>query len=201
MLVLVVDDDRPVRVLVRDALAAEFGARVEEAGDGEAGLLRAWALRPDLVLADLMMPGMDGATFVRLLREHPGTAGTPVVGISGADPYGERTLALRALCAAWVGKPFGLDRLLVGVRPLMARGRGSGTDRAWRPLTPRQREVAVLVAQGRTNAEIARVLTVAEGTTANHVRGVLMRLGMESRAQLATWVAKDAVRRSAAGIE
>ena len=66
---------------------------------------------------------------------------------------------------------------------------------------PRQREVAVLVARELTNAEIARALTLTEGTVANHVRGVLMRLGLDSRTQLAVWVAKDAVRRSAVGIE
>jgi DNA-binding NarL/FixJ family response regulator len=199
--VLVVDDDRAVRAVVRDAMEAGFGAGVEEARDGEAGLLRAWARPPDLVLADLLMPGMDGATFVRLLREHPATAGTPVVAISGADPYGERARALRGLCAAWVGKPFGVDRLLVGVRPFVPRAGRSAADRAWAPLTPRQRDVAVLVARGRSNYQLARALVLDEGTAANHVRAILLKLGLESRTQLAVWVAKDARRRADAGID
>jgi DNA-binding NarL/FixJ family response regulator len=173
------------------------------ARDGEEGLLQAWELAPALVLADLLMPGMDGATFCRLLRAHPTTADMPIVAVSGADPRSERARALRAQCAGWLAKPFEIDDLLETVRRWLPRGRPAavvGRAGGWGPLTPREREVAALVARGMTNREIARALVLTEGTVANHVRRVLVRLGLDSRTQLAVWVATDPVRRPTAGL-
>jgi DNA-binding NarL/FixJ family response regulator len=202
-LVLVVDDDAMTRVVLRAVLAEERGVRVELVADGEEGLLRAWQERPALVLADLLMPGMDGATFCRLLRGHPATADTPVVAISGADPRGARAAALRGLCADWVGKPFEIPALLSTVRsrlPAAASARADAGSDAWGALTRREREVAALVARGATNRQIAEALVLTEGTAANHVRRILLKLGLESRTRLAVWVARDASRRAAAGL-
>jgi DNA-binding NarL/FixJ family response regulator len=200
--VLAVDDDPQIRTLYRHALGDEPGVRLVTARDGEEGLLRAWELAPALVLADLLMPGMDGTTFCRVLRAHPATAATPVVAVSGADPRSERARALRAQCAGWLGKPFEIDALLETVRRQLSSARPPRAmgGHAWGPLTPRERDVAALVAHGRTNREIAQALVLAEGTAANHVRRTLLRLGLASRTQLAVWVAADPVRRSAAGL-
>jgi DNA-binding NarL/FixJ family response regulator len=202
--VLVVDDDATTRTLVRNVLAEERSVQVVVAADGEEGLLRAWELRPALVLADLLMPGMDGATFCRLLREHPATAATPVVAISGADPRAPRASALRRQCADWVGKPFEIPELLRAVRARLPRGAParpvvSGAD-GWSTLTRRERDVAALVARGATNRQIAEALVLTEGTAANHVRRILLRLGFETRTQLAVWVAADPWRCAAAGL-
>jgi DNA-binding NarL/FixJ family response regulator len=193
--VLAVEDDAQVRALYRNALGAEPGLLLVTARDGEEGLLRAWERPPDLVLADLLMPGVDGAAFCRLLRAHPATAGTPVVAVSGADPLSARALALRARCAAWLGKPFGVDELLAAVRRHLPRrsaepGGGSG------PLTQREREVAGLVARGLSNGGIAEALVLAEGTVANHVRRILLKLGLENRTQLAVWAVERGLYRS-----
>jgi two-component system nitrate/nitrite response regulator NarL len=184
--VLVVDDDARIRLLIRDALAGEPGLRVVAVGDGEQGLLAAWELEPDLVLADLLMQGMDGATFCRLLRAHPVTALTPIVAISGADPARERARALRAYCVAWISKPFEIDALVASVRRLLA----AADPRPWTsyvPLSPRQRDVARLIARGMSNRQIASALVLTEGTVANHVRRILVKLGLRSRTQLAIW--------------
>ncbi|HEY3082260.1 MAG TPA: response regulator transcription factor [Chloroflexota bacterium] len=201
-LVLVVDDEGMIRRLLRNALSGEPGVRVVLAADGEEGLLRAWELGPALVLADLLMPGIDGATFCRLLRAHPATAGTPVVAISGADPLAERALALREQCVAWVAKPFRIDELLAVVRRWLPGGASAPAPRtpAWTPLTPREREIAALVARGLTNQQIAEALVLEKGTVANHVQHILLKLALRSRTQLGVWVAKDAQRRSAAGL-
>jgi DNA-binding CsgD family transcriptional regulator len=66
----------------------------------------------------------------------------------------------------------------------------------WAPLSAREREVASLVTHGKTNHQIANALVLTEGTVANHVRRILQRLGFESRARLAAWVAEDAQRRA-----
>jgi DNA-binding CsgD family transcriptional regulator len=65
----------------------------------------------------------------------------------------------------------------------------------WGPLTRREREVAALIAQGLSNRAIARQLVLTEGTAANHVRRILLRLHFDSRSQVAAWVAGDRLRR------
>jgi DNA-binding NarL/FixJ family response regulator len=202
--VLVVDDDLMTRALLRNTLAEERAVQVVAAADGEEGLLRAWELRPALVMADLLMPGMDGATFCRLLHEHPATADTPVVAISGADPLGARASSLRGHCVDWIGKPFEIPELLRVVRAVLARHAAAGDKPAdadaWATLTRREREVAALVARGATNRQIAEALVLTEGTAANHVRRILLRIGLESRTKLAVWVATHPQRRAAAGL-
>jgi DNA-binding NarL/FixJ family response regulator len=200
--VLVVDDDRMIRTLLQNAIWMERGVRTVAAADGEEGLLRGWELGPELILADLLMPGMDGATFCRLLRAHPRTADTAVIAMSAADPHSERAAALRAQCVAWVSKPFHLVELLGTVdRWLPAGGRPLAGRSAWGPLTPREREVAALVARGLTNEEIASALVLEHGTVANHVRHVLLKLALRSRTQLGVWVASDRERRTTAGLD
>jgi DNA-binding NarL/FixJ family response regulator len=191
--VLAVDDDVQVRALLRNAL--EPDVRVATAAGAEEALVRAWELGPDLVLADLLMPGMDGAGFCRILRAHPATAATPVIALSGADPHCDRARALRAECAAWIPKPFELDALRAAVWRWTALDRRPPRRDAGAQglgiLTPRQREVAALVARGLSNGRIAEALVLEEGTVANHVQRILTRLGFASRVQLAVWAASD----------
>jgi DNA-binding NarL/FixJ family response regulator len=205
--VLVVDDDRMIRTLLQNVLSAAPRFRTVAAADGEEGLLRAWELGPTLVLADLLMPGMDGATFCRLLRAHPRSADARVVALSAADPRTDRAVALRAQCVAWVGKPFEVGELLRVVDRWLPAAAGGPTARppsgpsSWGPLTPREREVAALVARGLSNRRIAQELTLERGTVANHVRHVLLKLALDSRTQLGVWVARDTQRRVAAGLD
>src|SRR5262245_1670282 len=204
--VLVVDDDRMIRTLLQNALSIERGVRAVVAADGEEGLLRAWEIGPAVVLADLLMPGMDGATFCRLLPAHPRTADAAVVAVSAADPLTERAAALRAQCVGWVAKPFAVGELLRVVdRWLPAAGRPAARPPAdppaWAPLTPREREVAALLARGLTNDQIAAALILEHGTVANHVRHILLKLALRSRTQLGVWVARDGDRRAAAGLD
>jgi DNA-binding NarL/FixJ family response regulator len=202
-LVLVLDDDPGVRWLLRGAVEGA-GLRVAIASDGEEALLAAWRSPPDVVLVDLMMPGIDGATFCRLLRGHPTTARTPILAVSGAPRWTPRARALQPHCAGWVEKPFVLAALLAEVERLLPRGGAAASPASapvanWGPLSAREREVAALVASGSTNRAIAEALVLTEGTVANHVRRILMKLGFPSRTRLATWVAEDPARRVAAG--
>src|ERR1051325_6696127 len=102
--VLVVDDDAAMRALLRRTL--EPDVRVATAADAEEALLRAWEIGPDVIVADLLMSGMDGAGFCRVLHAHPATAATPVIALSGADPTCLRARELRAQCASWIATPF-----------------------------------------------------------------------------------------------
>ncbi len=105
--VLIIEDDADVRSAIADALAGE-GHSVAEAGDGIEGLERARDHRPDVILLDLMMPGMDGWAFREAQRRDGELAGVPVVIISACLP--EDLLALDA--AARLDKPFDLENLL-----------------------------------------------------------------------------------------
>src|SRR6185503_11874680 len=97
---------------------------------------------------------------------HGATAATPVVAVSGADPWSERARALRVHCADWLHKPFEIDELLGTVRrwlPRPAVEQPVVHAGVWGPLTPREREVAALIARGRTNQELARALVLTPG--------------------------------------
>lgn len=109
--VLIVDDDPIHREVVAEILSGE-GYAVEEAGTGEACLEAARASRPDVVLLDLMLPGMDGATVLDELRRDAQLAGVRVVVTTGV-----RTAHLRKLLRpdALLFKPFGVDELVLAV--------------------------------------------------------------------------------------
>jgi DNA-binding CsgD family transcriptional regulator len=100
--------------------------------------------------------------------------------------------------AAGAGAAAGQRTATAGTGPTAERVRSPPTPPAatgWGPLTPREREVAGLVADGRTNREIATALVLVEGTVANYLRRLRLRLGLRSRAQVAAWVAVDDARR------
>jgi CheY-like chemotaxis protein len=80
--VMVVEDHEDSREFLVQAVGS-FGARVLPAADGAEALMTAWDERPDLVLADLSMPHLDGYEFLRRLRMHPDTRTTPVLAVSG----------------------------------------------------------------------------------------------------------------------
>jgi DNA-binding response OmpR family regulator len=113
-----VEDDPAVRAYTRDALAATY--RVEEAADGAAGLARAEAVVPDLVVADVMMPAMDGYALCRALKAHPALDHVPVLMLTAkAEP--EHVLeGLEAEADAYVRKPFNERELRARVATLLA---------------------------------------------------------------------------------
>ena len=113
--VLVVDDDEDLRWMLVSALGALPGVRAVGAADGVEGLHRAGQLHPRVVLVDLVMPEMDGATLCRALRARAGGA-VQVIAVSAADPGDDRGRALLEASDAWVGKPFDLADLLDRVR-------------------------------------------------------------------------------------
>jgi CheY-like chemotaxis protein len=112
-LVLVVEDDTPIRSFVAAALAFELGVRVVAAGDGAEALDRVAQQRPDLVLTDLRMPVMDGLALTRRLKADPATRAIPVVLMTAV---GDRADAAAAGCDAFLPKPFELDELAGVVR-------------------------------------------------------------------------------------
>ncbi len=203
--VLVVDD----QALFREALATLLGARPEvevvgEAGDGHQALERAATLQPDVVLMDLHMPVLDGIAATRRLRvEQPGVR---VLALTTFDDDEDVFAALRAGALGYLLKDVSSDRLVEAVlsaargesvlQPSVAAkvvARFAQLDDAPRsrpqplvvPLSDRELDVLRLLADGRSNREIAAALFLAEGTVKNHVTNVLGKLGARDRTQAA----------------
>ena len=203
--VLVVDD----QALFREALVTLLGARPEvevagEAGDGRQALERTAELQPDVVLMDLHMPVLDGIAATRRLRvEQPGVR---VLALTTFDDDEDVFAALRAGALGYLLKDVSADRLVEAVQAA-ARGesvlqpsvaakvvaRFAQLDDAPRsrpqplvvPLSDRELDVLRLLADGRSNREIATALFLAEGTVKNHVTNVLGKLGARDRTQAA----------------
>ena len=203
--VLVVDD----QALFREALGTLLDARPEvevvgEAGDGHQALERAAALAPDVVLMDLHMPVLDGIGATRRLRvEQPGVR---VLALTTFDDDEDVFAALRAGALGYLLKDVSSDRLVEAVlsaargesvlQPSVAAkvvARFAQLDDAPRsrpqplvvPLSDRELDVLRLLADGRSNREIATALFLAEGTVKNHVTNVLGKLGARDRTQAA----------------
>jgi len=195
--VLVVDDHAVVREGLRSFLELQDGLEVVgDAADGAAGIEAAERLRPDVVLLDLVMPGVDGLAALRALRERlPGTRAIVLTSFAdddkllpalraGAAGYLLKTAppaeVARAVRAAYAGEAV-LDPV-VAARLLEELARDSEPlDR----LTPREREVLVLLGRGFPNKRIAQDLRLSEKTVKTHVGHVLAKLGVTDRTQAA----------------
>jgi CheY-like chemotaxis protein len=117
--ILVVDDDASVRALLRDLLECE-GHEVRTAGDGFAALRAVSAARPDCVVLDLMMPGMDGHEVLARVRALDGGASLPVVMLTAAADDAHAWRAWSGGVDLFVGKPFDADALLRSLELLFA---------------------------------------------------------------------------------
>ncbi|MFI7320667.1 response regulator [Streptomyces venezuelae] len=200
--VLVVDDQR----LIRDGIASLLGARpgitvLGTAPDGREAIAKTLELRPDVVLMDVRMPGMDGVEAAAVL-----SAETPecrVVMLTTFDDEEYVVQALRAGACGYLLKDLPADELARAVRlahagvaqldasvtrTLAASLPAPGPPRRQPPdaaLSPREIDILRLVARGRTNREIAAELYLSEGTVKNHVSHILARLGLRDRTQAA----------------
>lgn len=202
--VLLVDDHQVVRRGLRTFLEVQEDIEVVgEASDGEEGIARAEELRPDVILMDIKMPGTDGIEALRRLRELANPARVLIV----TSFTEQRTVvpALRAGAAGYVYKDIDPDALAGAIRSVHAghvllqpevagvllAQEGQGTA-AGRPgsLTDREREVLGLVADGRSNREIARALVLSEKTVKTHVSNILMKLDLSDRTQAALWAVR-----------
>jgi DNA-binding NarL/FixJ family response regulator len=205
--VLVVDDQELVRAGFCVILDSAEGITVAgEAGDGAAALAQAAALRPDVVLMDVRMPGMDGLEATRQLTAAGGACGAvppKVVMLTTFDLDDYLYEALRAGASGFLLKDSPRADLIAAVRAAAAGDAllaPSVTRRlieafARRPaelapapsrlaaLTARERDVLLLLARGRTNAEIAAALFVSEATVKTHVGNLLAKLGLRDRVQ------------------
>lgn len=117
--ILVVDDE-PSIVTSLEFLLTQAGYRVSTAGDGDAGLEKARAERPDLILLDVMMPGRDGFEVCQTLRADPDMADTRIVMLTARSRDAEQTKGLALGADDYITKPFSTRALIARVQELLA---------------------------------------------------------------------------------
>jgi two-component system, OmpR family, alkaline phosphatase synthesis response regulator PhoP len=118
--VLVIDDEKDLVELIRYNLETD-GYKVIGANDGESGLSLAASDNPDLVIVDLMLPGMDGLDVCRLLRKGSGTSGVPIIILTAKSAESDRVVGLELGADDYVTKPFSPRELGARVKALLRR--------------------------------------------------------------------------------
>ena len=197
--VLIADDHPVVRQGLQVLLSVQDDiAVVGEAADGGQALEMAAELDPDVILLDLKLPVMDGIAVLRELRDS-GRRTRALVLTSAAEPT-LVSLAVQAGATGVLYKDVDPDALVRAIRSvhdghtLLAPDAAGSLLRSGAPasavqgigaLTGREREVLALIAEGRSNREIARLLRVSEKTVKTHVSSVLAKLGVADRTQAA----------------
>jgi DNA-binding NarL/FixJ family response regulator len=207
--VLIVDDDPLLRAGLKLMLGGAPDIRVVgEAGDGTGvqGLID--RLSPDVVLMDIRMPGIDGLTATETVRRRPGAPEVVILTTFDADEHVLR--ALRAGAAGFVLKDTPPAEIVESVRRvvngqpvlspsvtkrLITRVASSGHDQRksrandrLADLNDREREIAVAVGEGKSNAEISATLFLSVPTVKTHVSRILTKLDLNNRVQIALLV-------------
>jgi len=210
--IVICDDHELVRVGLRSLLEAEPGYEVVgEAGDAEAAVKLADEARPNVVLMDVRLPGRSGIEACRDIRSaHPETQ---VIILTAYADDEALFSSIMAGAAGYVLKQIRGGDLIGAVRQVsegrslldpevtsrvLARLRGE-TSEASEPiedLTPQERKILNLVAEGLTNRQIADKVFLAEKTVKNYVSNILMKLGLSRRAEAAAYMARRRVPRS-----
>ncbi len=188
--VLVIEDQPDMRENLATILAME-GYVALEAPDGRRGLEMAMEEKPDLILCDVMMPGLDGHGVLEALRRIPSVSGTPFIFLTARGEKQDLRLGMNLGADDYLTKPVSAEDLLAAIRARLERegkraGGFSPDFRSAAPLqslglTPREAEVLLWVAQGKSNPEIATILGSAENTIRVHLSHVFEKLGADNR--------------------
>ncbi len=203
--VLIADDHPVVRQGLQVLLSVQDDIDViGEAADGEQAVAMAAELKPDVILLDIKLPGMDGIEVLRELRDS-GMATRALV-LTSASDRALVTLAVQAGAAGFLYKDVDPDALVRALRSvhdgntllapeaagsLLRSGTTASAVRGIGALTGREREVLAQIADGRSNREIARLLRVSEKTVKTHVSSVLAKLGVADRTQAALFAVRQ----------
>ncbi len=204
--VLITDDHAIVRKGIRALLATEPGIEVVgEAEDGHEAITQVITTQPDVILMDIVMPGMDGLEATRhILEQQPGARILVLTSFASDDKIFP---AIRAGALGYLLKDSGPGELTLAIRQVY-RGESSlhpsvarkvlhqlayppDTAAGTGALTEREKEVLQLLAQGHSNREIAEELCISEATVRTHVSRILSKLNLCSRTQAALYALRE----------
>jgi DNA-binding NarL/FixJ family response regulator len=197
---LLIDDDPNLILLVKDYL--EFrGYEVVTAENGRDAMDVLTRQQPDMIICDVMMPEMDGYSFVESIRQDNRTNWIPVMFLSAKGQSQDRVKGLTKGADVYMIKPFEPEELVAQVESslkqagrLMRHNVRPSLDENTRiqvpssvELTPTELKVVQLVAQGLANREIADKLNVSQRTIESHVSNMLNKTNLHNRTELARW--------------
>lgn len=209
--VMIADDHTVWRRGLRDVLEPTFEV-VCEASEGHEAVQKALACKPDVVVMDISMPGMDGISAARQIKES--LPGTGVVIISAADQDREIYESIQAGVSSYILKDDSPESMLEAVEkaaegkaylpPMIAKrvlqgvaesmnGRNDSLGRSSTPLSSREISVLRLMAEGRRHREIAGELCISERTVGNHINNIYNKLGIYDKAQAIVYAIKKGI--------
>lgn len=209
--ILVIDDHTLFRVGLQGLLEHRGIEVVAAVGDGQEGLALADQLRPDVVLLDMRMPGMDGLGVLRHLRQSG--LKMPIAMLTTSSNEQDLVEALRSGAQGYLIKDMEPDDLVLALRDIVAGKTVVAPDLApvlakvvqgesvaardpspFSELTPREGEILGLLAEGQSNKAIARNLGISDGTVKLHVKAILRKLGVHSRVEAAVIAVEQGLR-------
>lgn len=193
---MLVEDHILMRVGLRTTAEGEPDMEViAEVADGRQVLENYRRHKPDVVLLDLRLPGMDGIQIIKQLRQE--SADVRIVVLSSYGGGDDITSAIQSGACGYVLKSMPLEQMLQAVRAVHAGGQyfpreisDRVNQRIQSDISPREIEVLRLIAQGKANKEIAGKLGISEGTVKNHLTNIFTKLGAVDRAQALTIAVK-----------
>ena len=207
--VVIVDDAELFREALKAAFAQEGFDVVAVAGNAMKGIDHAREFEPDLVILDLLMPGMSGLEVVgSIMKVSPKTK---VVLLTSSESAEDLLEGVKAGVSGYLTKDTPLPRLVSAMNEVLAGGaavspamggklfaalrdllRQRGATIGRQPeLTGRELEILGLVGAGKTSKEIAAELYISENTVRNHVRNILDKVGLKSRFEAVTWAQRE----------
>jgi DNA-binding NarL/FixJ family response regulator len=194
---LLVDDDPHFVMLMGDFLERK-GFQISRANDGFQGLALVQNQKPDLIVCDIMMPGMTGYELVQTLRQNAQKVWIPVIFLSAKGEITDRIKGLQVGADAYLVKPFEPDELIALVESLIRRTNlvqpnarplvsSVSTACTFEDLTPTEQRVLGLVAKGLANKSIAKEMKVSQRTVESHVSSILQKTGFSNRTEVTRW--------------
>ena len=188
--ILIIEDQPDMLTTIATILEME-GHAVLKANNGRSGLTLAQDEKPDLILCDVMMPGMDGHAVLHALRKDRTICGTPFVFLTARGEKQDLRAGMNMGADDYLTKPVSVPELLGAIDARLTREEKRHTGfnpdfSSAKPLetlglTPREAEVLLWVAQGKSNVEIGTILGAAPNTVKVHLGNVFSKLGADNR--------------------
>jgi DNA-binding NarL/FixJ family response regulator len=200
---LLIDDDPNLILLVKDYL--EFnGYQVLTASQGMEAMKILEKQTPDLIICDVMMPEMDGYTFVEEIRKNNNFDWLPIIFLSAKGQSKERIKGLTKGADVYMVKPFEPDELVAQIESTLSYSlrlmssyhrKSDSSQKIQVPksveLTATEKKVVDLVAQGFSNRDISTALGISQRTVESHVSNMLNKTGLHNRTELSRWVMEN----------